>query len=465
MSANKKGKRDTLSTIRRAALYLRVSSEEQAKTGDSLREQLETLQDYVNKQPDMVLYDTYIDDGISGQKLDRDEFARLIDDVKAGHIDVILFTKLDRWFRSLRHYLNTQAILEEYGVTWLAVSQPYFDTTTAHGRAFVAQSMTWAELEAQNDSERIKAVFANKVKNGEVISGTTPFGYKIVDKHFVPDENNAKLVVEIFQRYRQSGNLTDVMKYMREQYGFSRVQSTYRKMLKKRIYIGEYRDNANYCEPIIDKQLFEEVQRLLARNKRSNKKYNYLFSGLIRCGECQSVMAATHIYVPGHPRIDGTRKRYKRPGYRCKKHTDLKICNNTKVLYESVLEKYIISNLRPQLKNHILNVEIGAEPIINLNAKRRQIEEKIERLKDLYLNGLISLDEFKIDRAKYAEQLESLPVSQPIKKDVTPLKNLLESNFEEAYEKLSFEERAEFWRSILLEIIFYSDRTIELIFI
>jgi len=464
MNANKKKKRGSEPIIRKAALYLRVSSEEQAKTGDSLREQLETLQDYVDKQPDMVVYDTYIDDGISGQKLDRDEFARLIDDVKAGHIDVILFTKLDRWFRSLRHYLNTQAILEEYGVTWLAVSQPYFDTTTAHGRAFVAQSMTWAELEAQHDSERIIAVFKNKVKNGEVISGTTPFGYKIVDKHFVPDETNSKLVVEIFQRYRQSGNLTDVMKYMREQYGFSRVQSTYRKMLKKRIYIGEYRDNANYCEPIIDRELFNDVQRLLARNKRHNKKYNYLFSGMVRCGECKCAMSAMHLHMPGHRRIDGTRKRYKRPVYRCKKHIDLKTCSNSKVLFESTLEKYLISHLRDDLQKYISKVEIETAPVINISAKRKQIEDKMERLKDLYLNGLITLDEYKIDRAKYVEQLESLPKNELPAKDVTQLKRLLDSNIEEIYNSFDFEDRAEFWRSILQEIIFYSDRTIMPIF-
>ena len=141
--------------ILRVALYLRVSTSQQAREGDSIREQLESLTEYINKQNNMILHDTYIDNGYSGQKLNRDEFTRLINDVKAGLIDHILFTKLDRWFRSLRHYLNTQALLEKYNVTWTAIHQSYYNTSTAHGRAFVAQSMTWAELEAQNDSERI----------------------------------------------------------------------------------------------------------------------------------------------------------------------------------------------------------------------------------------------------------------------------------------------------------------------
>ena len=86
----------------------------------------------------------------------------MLDDVRLGRVNLIIFTKLDRWFRSLRHYLNTQAVLEANHCDWLAVDQPYFDTTTPHGRAFVAQSMTFAELEAENDSVRIRDVFDYK---------------------------------------------------------------------------------------------------------------------------------------------------------------------------------------------------------------------------------------------------------------------------------------------------------------
>jgi len=460
-----KRKKKNEKLLKRVALYLRVSSDKQAKTGDSLREQLETLQDYVNRHSDMIIYDTYIDDGISGQKIARDEFTRLMDDIKAGNIDIILFTKLDRWFRSLRHYLNTQAILEEHGVTWTAVSQPYFDTTTAHGRAFVAQSMTWAELEAQNDSERILAVFNNKVKNGEVISGTAPFGYKIVNKRLVPDEN-AKYVVAAFERYRQTSSLVDVMKYMREQHGIYKTAQTYRRsILKNTKYIGEFRGNKNYCEPIVDKKLFEEVQQLLSRNIRANKKYNYIFSGLVRCGDCGCAMSACHMLGLGHRRLDGTRKKYKRAAYRCKRHVDLKLCDNAKIMYETVLERHLITHLKEELKAYITEVDVTSMPAVNINAKRRQIEDKIEKLKELYVNNLITLDEFKVDRTKYLEQLNSLPQCEPIKKDVSHLKKLLESDIEEIYKTFDFEDKVEFWRSILQEIRFYSDRTIKPIFL
>lgn len=458
-------KKSKTSTIKHVALYLRVSSDRQAKTGDSLREQIETLQDYADKHDDMVVFDTYIDDGISGQKLARDEFARLMEDVKSGSIDIILFTKLDRWFRSLRHYLNTQAILDEYNVSWTAVSQPFFDTTTAHGRAFVAQSMTWAELEAQNDSERILDVFESKVKFGEVISGNTPLGYRIENKKLVPDEN-AKYVVEIFERYKKTSSLTDVMLYMRENYGLDRTTSTYRRsILKNKKYIGEFRGNTNYCEPIIDKETFDLVQHLLSKNIRANKAHNYMFAGLVRCGDCGSAMAAHQVHGVGHPRLDGTRKKYKRSGYRCKKHFDQKLCDNKKILFETTLEKYLISHLRDDLEEYIAEYELAVSPVINTNAKRKKIEDKIERLKDLYLNDLISMDEFKLDRAKFIDQLNAIPEQDAPKKDLTKVKELLNSSFEDIYDTFDFNEKIRFWRLILKEIRFSSERSINPIFL
>ena len=150
----------------RVAIYIRVSTDKQVKDGDSMRDQLATGQKYIDSHENMILVDTYIDDGISGQKLKRDDFQRLIDDVRAGRIDLIIFTRLDRWFRNLRHYLNTQDILDKHGVSWTAIEQPYFDTSTPHGRAFVNNSMIWAELEAQMIPTESSACSMTKLTTG-----------------------------------------------------------------------------------------------------------------------------------------------------------------------------------------------------------------------------------------------------------------------------------------------------------
>lgn len=245
--------------MKRVALYMRVSTDQQAKNGDSLREQQDTLKEYVDSQKDMIIYDAYIDDGISGQKLKRDEFQRLLDDVKNNKIDIILFTKLDRWFRNLRHYLNTQELLDRHNVSWNAVSQQYYDTTTAYGRTFIAQVMSFAELEAQMTSERIKSVFDNKIKLGEVVSGKVPFGYSIENKKIVPNKDK-EIVVDIFNYFLLHNNLRATVRYLHDNHGMSRDYTSVKNMLSNKKYIGVNRENKNYCEPIIDKEIFSNSQ-------------------------------------------------------------------------------------------------------------------------------------------------------------------------------------------------------------
>lgn len=281
----------------------------------------------------------------------------------------------------------------------------------------------------------------------------------------MPDEN-AKYIVAIFERYKSSSNLTDVMIYMREEFGVNRTPATYRKsILKNRIYIGEYRGNKTYCEPIIDRETFDLVQILLSKNIRSNKKNDYIFSGIIRCGECGGALTASQIHNVGHPRIDGTRKKYKRSGYRCKRHFDLKLCDNKKIVLENAFEKYLISNLREKLEKYIAEYETSTAPSVNINAKKKQLKNKISKLKELYVNDLISIDEFKIDRSKYLEKINSLPDADAEKKDLEPIKKLLNENIEEIYATFNVNEKIRFWRGIVQEVRFYSDRSFEIIFL
>jgi len=445
------------------AKYERVSSDKQAKDGDSLRDQDETLNEYISKRDDMILYDTYIDDGISGQKLQRDDFTRLMHDVESGHVDVIIFTKLDRWFRSLRHYLNTQAFLESHNVGWIAIRQEYYDTTTAYGRAFVAQSMTWAELEAQNGSERIRSVFANKVKNGEVISGNTPVGYKIVDKHLVPGDDVA-IVHELFNYYAHYNNISALMQHMRNDFGFDRSPATLRKIIKNRIYIGEYHDNLTFCEPLVDRDLFDRVQYLLSCNIRENKKRDYMFSGMIRCAECDRAVSASNLLIKGRKRLDGTRKRYHHKAYRCKSHFDNKKCHNSKVVFESVLERWLIGNVQDCIKNYIADYQVSITPAIDISEKRRKIESKIKRLKELYVNELISIEEYKIDKAEFQNQLDAMPVNIVPIRNMSSIDNILDLDISESYGKMEYLEKQAFWRSFVKTIYYDNDKNYHIIF-
>ena len=445
----------------RAAIYIRVSTDAQAKKGDSMDEQLETCTNYIDNNESMVLQGVYIDDGISGQKLNRGDFSRLIQNVRAGEVDFIIFTKLDRWFRNLRHYLNTQDILEKNGVNWLAVSQPYYDTSTPQGRAFIAQSMTFAELEAQNDSERILSVFDYKYRHGEVLSGKTPLGYRIVDKHLQPDES-APVALDIFEFYSRTGALNATILYLENRYGIVMSQANLKKaILTNTKYIGVFRDNLEYCPAIVPRDLFDDVQRKLEYNVKSSQRYPYIFSGLVVCARCGHACSGfTH--RAGRNKAG---KIYKYPAYRCRGAFPSRRCVNRKLIFESTLEKYVLNNIKPLLSEYIADYEVKAAPVVD-NAKRRAVLlKKIDKLKELFLNDLITLDEFKNDKAAYMAQIDELSdASEPVK-DLSALRDFLKMNISGIYDSMSNEEKRYLWRSVIKEIRIDENRNIEIIFL
>ncbi len=435
------------------AVYVRVSSDEQAERGDSIRDQKERAVKYIDDHKNMVLQDIYLDDGVSGQKIERDDFTRLISNVKDGKIDLIIFTKLDRWFRSLRHYLNTQAVLEKYNAAWTAIDQPYFDTSTPYGRAFVAQSMTWAELEAQNGGLRVADVFRSKVKHGEVITGKVPRGYKIVDKHMVLSDE-APAMYDSIMYFVKNQSLHKTIRYMKETHGITMTLQNFKQsVLRNKKIIGHYRDNENYCPRLISNDVFEEIQGILDRNTniRSNQRYPYIFSGLLVCDECGYKMGGCHINVVVKKK-SGLVFRYKYPAYECKQYRSYKKCDNGGEIREARIEEYLLKNVRDLLNLKVTSYGTGIQPIIDNRIKKNQLRKKIARLKDLYLEEAITIEEYKIDRNKFESQLAELPDIEQPNDNLDGIKKLLETNFEDIYLTLDNHQKRLFWRSILKEI-------------
>lgn len=445
--------------MKRVALYIRVSSDKQAKSGDSLREQEDTLNEYVKSQKDIIIHSTYIDDGISGQKLDRDEFQRLMTDVKDNQIDIILFTKLDRWFRSLKHYLNNQDILQKYETHWLAVSQPFYDTTTPYGRTFINQVMSFAELEAQMTSERMIAIFDHKIKVGEVVSGSTPFGYSIENKRLVPNDD-AEIVLSAFQFQADNVNLAKTSRFLLSNYGIQRTDTGLRRMFRNKKYIGINRDNHEFCQPIIPTDLFELVNKQLdyQRGQRKDIKYTYLFTGLVFCAHCQRALNSGQ---KGSSRrlADGTLRRYKRSSrYSCRQAYKSPKCINTKTVGEKTLEQYLIDNLHVIANQHIETLRAVKKNPKKDNTKQiiEKTNVKLERLKKLYLSEIISLDEYKNDRLELLAAIQNL---NPVKEidhaeTIANLNNLLNPRLFENYNELDKIKKAIFWRKIIKRIEF-----------
>ena len=431
--------------MKRTAIYVRVSTDKQAKEGDSVPAQLSALKEYVRNHQNYVLVGEYIDDGVSGTKFDkRNELQRLLDDVKKDAIDIILFTRMDRWFRSVRHYSVTQDILDQHHVDWVAIWEPIYDTSTPAGRLIVNQMMSIAQFEAENTSQRIKQVFDYKRKKGEVLSGRHPFGFKIENKHLVPVPEQVDAVKFVFDTYRQTSNLGETLRRCAGT-GVPTEKMGLKKMLKNEIYIGVHNGKDDFCEPIISKEDFAEVQRLLKINYKSGKnKHEYIFSGIIRCGCC------------GH-RMSGTQTSYKKAWYRCATYwNSVKRCENKTGFSERMMEEYLLSRLR-----ELIGAEMRARDYEIRDAEPRSVTDQInaltrkrDRLKELYINELITIDEYRQDRDRFTQEIEALQAEQPAERDLSGLKALLEMDIENIYKTLETPEKRRFWRGFIDHIVF-----------
>lgn len=441
--------------VQKAAIYARVSTDKQVKEGDSIQAQLDALRKYVADHKDMIISGEYVDDGISGTKFaERDELQRMLSDVKDGKIDVILFTKLDRFYRSIRHYTSTQEVLDKYGVGWKAIWEAY-DTTTPQGRLIVNAMMAFSQYEAENAGARIRQVFKYKISQGEVLSGTVAVGYKVVNKHLVPSEK-AEQVKDIFEYYALHGNLAHTVIYASGFDGFPTSRAGIKRMLTNKIYIGIYRDNASYCQPIISKELFDRVQSNLCINVKDSQKHPYIFSGLCKCALCGNAMSASAFRGGNTP----IRRRYRCPGYYSPSHS----CSNKRLISDMSIEEHLLLNIKPYIQGMLLDAEIEEKEEERTSKIISSVNRKLDRLKDLYINDLISIDEYKARRADFENQIADAEQVKP-SKDLSELKSLLKMDIEHIYQTFSDEEKRYFWRSIIKEIRINDGTVKEIIFV
>ena len=439
----------------RTAIYCRVSTDIQVKEGDSIQAQLSALRSYCKKNGYEIVGE-YIDDGISGTLLnERDELQRMLDDVRDRKIDLVIFTRLDRYFRNLRHYLNTQEVLDKYNVPWIAIWENY-ETQTPQGRLMVNQMLGFAQFEAEQTGQRINQVFSYKRQNREVLSGKVPIGYKIKDKHLVIDPEEADLVRQAFQTYIDTGGISETLRRL-EGTGLPVTQRGIKLILQNRKYIGECYGIENYHEAIIDKDTFALVQKLLKRNVRQNHFRKYIFSGLCTCSDCGRRLVGTT------DKIKPRNERYK--VYRCMGHyRAIKDCINSKSLNEKKLEKYLVENLKT-LAFADISVK-DKKKATNFEKKIANTEKKISRLKELYLNELITLDEYKRDLSAYKADIDTFSAEARKYRgtDKKALYDLVGRNLADWYWTLSEDERKVIWRSVIDQIYFDNDKNIKIVF-
>lgn len=448
--------------IKRAALYARVSTEEQAMHGVSLDAQKERLCQYANDNG-LHIVGLYVDEGISARKryTRRPAFMRMLEDVRAQKIDVVLFVKLDRWFRNIADYYEVQTILDEYRVQWIATEEDY-DTTTANGRLALNIKLAIAQDESDRTSERIKFVFQNMVKEGRVITGKLPLGYKIENKRAVIDEQTAPLVREVFQTYIDTRSIKATSRYILATYGKSIDVKSLRKMLQNPMYIGNAYGVQNFCPPLIDESTFQLAGKLIeirsGRCDGTRSDRVYLFTGLVFCGSCGRRMST---YSCANKSKDGSvQQRF--IYYRCPAHT-MNLCDMNRQFNQDKLEDWLVQNLRSEVERYNAALKKVTASAPKKASDTAKIMAKIDKLKDLYLHDLLPKELYERDYAVLSASLEEAK-NQQKEAERKPIDTAIFKDFRITYEHLDEKAKKAFWSRAVQKITVAPNGDIRVIF-
>lgn len=300
--------------MKKVAIYIRVSTQEQAQHGYSIGEQRERLVAFC-KAHDWLVSDVFVDGGYSGSNLDRPGIQSLIENI--NKFDLVLVYKLDRLSRSQRDTLHLiEEIFLPAGVDFVSISES-FDTSTPFGRAMVGILSVFAQLERETFKERSKMGRLARAKEGLWHgSGTPPIGYDYINGNLVVNEYEAEQVREIYRLYIEGESPIKIATYLREKGYTTKTSNPWAekhrgtgvvRVLTNDIYTGVNR----YCgvvvegafPAIIDRETFEKAQQI--KEKRSNiystsNGYHskFLLTGMIFCARCQSRYFAYHKSAP-----------------------------------------------------------------------------------------------------------------------------------------------------------------------
>jgi site-specific DNA recombinase len=247
----------------------------------------------------------YDDGGFSGATLERPAMQRLIADIEAGLIDIVVAYKIDRLSRSLFDFAELVKIFDKHGVTFVSVTQQ-FNTTDAMGRMLLNILLTFAQFERELTAERIRDKFVASKKKGLWMHGIPPLGYDVQDRRLAINETEAEQVRTIFRRFVELGSILKVVQEIRAcgwcnktwttkagrtLVGQLHDKSSVHKILHCRTYLGEMKHRDQYFEnthaAIIERALWEEAHALLQVNGRVRAgasrrgKVEFLLKGLL----------------------------------------------------------------------------------------------------------------------------------------------------------------------------------------
>ena len=307
----------------RCAIYTRKSHEEGLEQEfNSLDAQREAAEAYIESQRMQgwrALPDRYDDGGFSGSNMERPGLQRLLADMDAGKVDVIVVYKIDRLSRALLDFMKMIERFNEKGISFVSVTQ-HFNTTDPTGRMFLSILITFAQYEREVIAERIRDKVAAAKRRGKYCGGPAILGYDVdrERKKLLVNPEEAPLVQHIFRRFTQLASAKSLAAELNEQ-GYRTKSWTTKKgkhrsgspwntghiyrLLGNRLYRGEVVHKGKVYpgehEAIVSKGLWEKVQAVLSENTRAKQtkartKIISPLEGVVRCGHCDGAMGLTY---------------------------------------------------------------------------------------------------------------------------------------------------------------------------
>ena len=303
---------------KRCAIYTRKSHEDGLEQNyNSLDAQRDAAVNYIASQKSNgweLINESYDDGGFSGGNTNRPALQRLLQDVRAGKVDIVVVYKIDRLSRSLTDFAALQAEFDKYNVAFCAVTQD-INTSTSAGRMMLNILMTFAQYEREIIADRIKDKLSASKRKGKYVGGLLPLGYDADSKEMkiIVNQEEAKTVKLIFSEYVRTGSLKQVQRLLEERNirtksriakngscrgGNPVTLAGLRNMLTNPIYIGKIRYQGKIYdgghEGIISPKLYQQAQEVFNANKKGTRLRSGSsikpFGGLIYCGNCHAPM-------------------------------------------------------------------------------------------------------------------------------------------------------------------------------
>lgn len=418
-----------------AALYIRVSSAEQTK-GYSLEAQEDLLRRYAADH-NMQVYKLYADEGKSANKAlsKRQALLQMVSDAEQKKFDTILFKDVTRWSRNSYHYWIIQDRLDRCGCSWIAVEQPFLQTKDPTGRFQVNIMLSTAQLESENNSQRVRFVQDAMIRSGSYPfpKQTCPLGYTVDEtKRLIKDKATEPMMNDLFRYLLKNRNQSATRRFIQEKYGRAFTSTYFSKVVHNEIYTGRFRDVDDYCEPYITESEYLSISN--THNPFSERVHTdlYVFRQLCKCAECGRTMTAS--MIRGHVY------------YRCPNNYINRTCNMNHSLRQDRLEQMMLKDIRPAFDAYKYHVDVEQSKSDN-SERIKTLRSKLKRLNELYVDGAIERADFDAKRADLNAQIRSLSTQRIT--DTKSIEIALNEPWETLYNDLDGPGRSAFWRTIV----------------